>query len=201
MYFPLLGPWNWIEPKSRIICNIINNLWNLEIAMARMKYVNTETADGRVKELLGKLDHKNIFRMLAHSPTHFETYVRMGNAIRFKGELDPGLRELAITRAGILCKSEYEVIAHKRIGKGIGLDDNKIDALETGPASDAYSDLEKDVLKFTDEIVTSDNVSDDLFQRLQESLTPGALVELHLAVGFYIMTSKFLVTFGVDLQN
>jgi len=169
--------------------------------MARMDYADADSANERVQELLGKLDHKNIFRMLAHSPSHFETYVRMGNAIRFKGELDPGLRELAITRAGILCKSDYEVIAHKRIGKGVGLDDAKIDALEEGAEADAYSDLEKDVLRFTDEIVTSDNVSDDLFQRLQDQLTPGALVELHLAVGFYIMTSKFLVTFGVDLQT
>ncbi|MBT5107150.1 MAG: carboxymuconolactone decarboxylase family protein, partial [Rhodospirillaceae bacterium] len=28
-----------------------------------------------------------------------------------------------------------------------------------------------------------------------------AMVELHLAIGFYIMTSKFLVTFGVDMQT
>ena len=77
----------------------------------------------------------------------------------------------------------------------------KIGALENGADSDAYDDLEKDVLRFTDEIVKSDSVSDELFHRLQEKLSPGALVELHLAVGFYIMTSKFLVTFGVDLQN
>jgi hypothetical protein len=44
-------------------------------------------------------------------------------------------------------------------------------------------------------------VPDDLFARLQAQLSPGALVELNLAIGFYIMTSKFLVTFGVDLQS
>lgn len=169
--------------------------------MARMDYVDADAANERVQELLGKLDHKNIFRMLAHSPSHFETYVRMGNAIRFKGELDPGLRELAITRAGILCKSDYEVIAHKRIGKGVGLDDAKIDALEEGPEAAAYTDLERDVLRFTDAVVTSDAVPDDLFARLQAQLSPGPLVELNLAIGFYIMTSKFLVTFGVDLQS
>lgn len=169
--------------------------------MARMDYVDADAANDRVQELLSKLNHKNIFRMLAHSPSHFETYVRMGNAIRFKGELDSGLRELAITRAGILCKSDYEVIAHKRISKGVGLEDAKIDALEEGAEANAYSDLEKDVLRFTDEVVTTDMVSDELFERLQGQLTQGAMVELHLAIGFYIMTSKFLVTFGVDLQS
>ena len=46
-----------------------------------------------------------------------------------------------------------------------------------------------------------EDVPEDLFRRLQAELTPGALVELHLSIGFYIMTSKFLVTFGVDLQS
>lgn len=169
--------------------------------MARMDYADPESSTERVRKLLGKLDHKNIFRMMAHSPSHFETYVRMGNAIRFKGELDPGLRELAITRTGILCKSDYEVIAHKRIGKGVGLSDDKIDALEEGPEATVYNELERDVLRFADALVTSDDVPDELFRRLQEQLTPGALVELHLSIGFYIMTSKFLVTFGVDLQS
>ena len=169
--------------------------------MARMDYADPDTSTERVQELLGKLEHKNIFRMLAHSPSHLETYVHMGNAIRFKGELDPGLRELAITRTGILCKSEYEVIAHKRIGKGIGLSDDKVLALEEGPYADAYDDLERDVLHFTDALVTSEDVADELFDRQLSALTPGALVELHLAIGFYIMTSKFLVTFDVDLQS
>jgi hypothetical protein len=31
-------------------------------------------------------------------------------------------------------------------------------------------------------------------------LTPAALVELQLSVGFYIMTSKFLETLEIDLQ-
>ena len=169
--------------------------------MARMDYADPDASTERTRELLGKLDHKNIFRMLAHSPSHFETYVRMGNAIRFKGELDSCLRELAITRTGILCKSDYEVIAHKRIGKNIGLSDEKLDALEEGPDAAIYDVLESDVLRFADALVTSDDVPEDLFRRLQAELTPGALVELHLSIGFYIMTSKFLVTFGVDLQS
>ena len=31
-------------------------------------------------------------------------------------------------------------------------------------------------------------------------LTPAALIELQLSVGFYIMTSKFLETFEIDMQ-
>ena len=42
--------------------------------------------------------------------------------------------------------------------------------------------------------------ADATFDAIAAKLTPGALVELQLAVGFYIMTSKFLETFGIDMQ-
>ena len=38
------------------------------------------------------------------------------------------------------------------------------------------------------------------FKAIAAKLTPGALVELQLSVGFYIMTSKFLETFAIDMQ-
>ena len=41
---------------------------------------------------------------------------------------------------------------------------------------------------------------DATFNAIASKLTPGALVELQLSVGFYIMTSKFLETFGIDMQ-
>ena len=169
--------------------------------MPRINYVDSKITDDRSKELLRKLDHKNIFKMLAHSPSHFETYARMGNAIRFKGELDPTLRELSIIRVGILCNAEYEVIAHKKIARNVGVENEKIKAVHKGPYNEAFTNLERDILRFTDEVVKSDRVSDEVFSLLQNKLTPGAIIELHLAIGYYIMTSKFLVTFDIDLQN
>ena len=74
-------------------------------------------------------------------------------------------------------------------------------ALENCADADAYDNLGKDVLRFIDEVVTSNKFSDHLFEHLKGQLTPATLVELHLAVGFYIMTTNLLVTFGVDLQS
>ena len=64
-----------------------------------------------------------------------------------------------------------------------------------------FTDVEKDVLRFTDDVVKNDRARDETFNAVANRLTPGALVELHLAIGFYIMTSKFLLTFDVDLQS
>src|SRR5437763_8484772 len=59
--------------------------------------------------------------MMAHAPRYLEQYCRLGRAIRHEGELDPVVRELAITRTGILCEAPYEIVAHKRIGKNVGV--------------------------------------------------------------------------------
>jgi alkylhydroperoxidase family enzyme len=166
-----------------------------------MDYVDPPKATPRVRELLDKLDHRNIFRMLGHSESHFQTYVRMGNAIRFKGTLEPQLREIAITRTGILCQSEYEVIAHRRIAGEVGVSDEKVAALEEGAESAVFTEVEKDVLRFTDDVVANNRPDNATFDAVARHLSPAALVELQLAIGFYVMTSKFLNCFDVDLQS
>ncbi|MEM7405024.1 MAG: carboxymuconolactone decarboxylase family protein [Pseudomonadota bacterium] len=168
--------------------------------MARLEYVDTENLSARGRELLEQNGHKNIFRMLAHSESHFRNYCRLGHAIRHRGELDPKLRELAITLTGMLCESEYEVIAHKRIAADVGVPAEQLAALETWRDAPVFTSLERAVLQFTDQIVTTHRPDEAAFAAVQSALTPGALIELHLAVGYYVMTSKFLRGFDIDLQ-
>ena len=169
--------------------------------MARIDYADSSDFSDRTSELLSKNRNANIFRMLAHSPSHLEQYCRLGGAIRHKGELDPVVRELAITRTGILCEAPYEVVAHKRIGKSVGVTDAQNEALENWPAASCFDDMQRAALAFTDEIVTLKRPTDATFKTVAAKLTPGALVELQIAVGFYVMTSKFLETFAIDMQQ
>jgi alkylhydroperoxidase family enzyme len=168
--------------------------------MARIEYCDTSKSSERTQEILGKNRNANIFRMMAHSPSHFEQYCRLGGAIRHKGELDPVVRELAITRTGILCEAPYEVVAHKRIGKGVGVSDEQNAALEDWKSAACFNEVQRAALAFTDEIVKLRRPTDATFEAIAAKLTPAALIELQLAVGFYIMTSKFLETFGIDMQ-
>src|SRR6476660_4365270 len=168
--------------------------------MARVEYSDPAKHNDRTRELLGKNRNANIFRMMAHSPSYFEQYCRLGGAIRNKGELNPVVRELAITRTGILCEAPYEVIAHKRIGKNVGVTDEQNEALENWQVATCFNDVQRAALAFTDEIVKLKKPTDVTFNAIASKLTPAALVELQLSVGFYIMTSKFLETFGIDMQ-
>ena len=168
--------------------------------MARIDYCDTSKSNERTREILDKNRNANIFRMMAHSPSYFEQYCRLGGAIRHRGELNPVVRELAITRTGILCESPYEIVAHKRIGKNAGVTDEQNDALENWEAATCFNEIERAALAFTDEIVRLRRPTDATFSAIAAKLSPAALVELQLAVGFYIMTSKFLETFDIDLQ-
>ena len=168
--------------------------------MARIDYCDTSKSNERTKEILGKNRNANIFRMMAHSPSYFEQYCRLGGAIRHRGELDPIVRELAITRTGILCESAYEVVAHMRIGGNIGVTDEQNEALENWEGATCFDELQRAALAFTDEIIRLRRPTDATFKAIAAKLTPTALVELQLAVGFYIMTSKFLETFDIDMQ-
>jgi alkylhydroperoxidase family enzyme len=176
------------------------NLTILGSNMARIDYCDTSKSSERTREILGKNRNANIFRMMAHSPSYFEQYCRLGGAIRHKGELDPVVRELAITRTGILCEAPYEVVAHKRIGKNVGVTDEQNAALENWQSATCFDEVQRAALAFTDEIVGLRRPTDATFNAIAAKLTPAALVELQLSVGFYIMTSKFLETFGIDMQ-
>src|SRR6476661_10130068 len=121
--------------------------------MARIDYSDPEKHNDRTRELLGKNRNANIFRMMAHSPKYLEQYCRLGGAIRNRGELDPVVRELAITRTGILCEAPYEIVAHKQIGKGVGVTDEQNAALADWKPATCFDELQRAALSFTDEIV------------------------------------------------
>src|SRR3954469_19404941 len=114
--------------------------------MARIDYCDTSKSNDRTLELLGKNRNANIFRMMAHSPSYLEQYCRLGGAIRSRGEVDPIVRELAITRTGILCEAPYEIVAHKRIGKAVGVTDEQNAALEDWQSAKCFNEVQRAAL-------------------------------------------------------
>ncbi len=168
--------------------------------MSRIPYYEVENATGKHAEFLGKLGtHLNIYRMLAHSEYGLKGFVRMGNAMLHRCELDPTLRELAILRVGRLSRAAYEVFQHERIAREVGVAEEKIGALRDATIeSPVFSDHEKAVLRFTDDVVRNVRASDRTLKAVEAFLSRGALVELTLTIGYYMMVCRFLETTGVD---
>lgn len=171
--------------------------------MSRIPYYEVENATGKHAEFLDKLKpHLNIYRMLANSENAIKGFTRMGNALLNRCELDPTLRELAILRVGRLSRAAYEVFQHERIAREAGVAEEKIAALRDATIeAPVFSDNEKAVLRFTDDVVRNIKASDRSLKAVQAFLTPGALVELTLTVGYYMMVCRFLETLGVDGED
>ncbi|HTR84826.1 MAG TPA: carboxymuconolactone decarboxylase family protein [Reyranella sp.] len=168
--------------------------------MSRIPYFEVETATGKHAEFLDKLKpHLNIYRMLANSEAGLKGFIRMGNALLHRCELDPRLREIAIVRVGRLSRAAYEVFQHERIAREVGVEEAKIAALRDATIEAAvFSDQDKAVLRFADDVVRNVKASDKTLKAVEAFLSPGAVVELTLTIGYYMMVCRFLETTGVE---
>ena len=95
---------------------------------------------------------------------------------------------------------QYFAPWYQRKRKVFGVTDEQNEALDNWQAATCFDETQRAALAFTDEIVKLHKPTDATFNAIRAKLSPAALVELQLSVGFYIMTSKFLETFAIDLQ-
>lgn len=171
--------------------------------MARIPYFVPSENDTEKKHLQGEPPYDlNIFKIVTHSPTAIaKKFISLPAAVLMNGKLDPILREMAITRAGILCNAEYEVYQHRKVSRRVGMPEEKIEALNIGSSSPVFNETEKLVLRFTEEMVLQRKVGDETFDAVRRHFSDDLLVELAIAVGCYTMVSIFLNTFEVDIEG
>ncbi|MGF1453876.1 MAG: carboxymuconolactone decarboxylase family protein [Alphaproteobacteria bacterium] len=169
--------------------------------MARIPYIDPADAPEPIAKLLEDLPPLNIFMMMAHTGQTLRDFVQLGNRILFEGTLDPALRELAILRVAHLSGATYERHHHEKIARQLEIPARKIEAVERGGAAAIFSELERHVLLFVDDVVNNVRASDETFAPLSRDLTHAALQELVLTIGYYMMVARFLETFDVDLEE
>src|SRR3979411_176283 len=115
----------------------------------------------------------NLHKLLVNSPDMARAFNGGGNYIRFKSNLDPRLRELAILQVGWMEKSEYEFTHHVRIGKEFGVTDADIAGLmaETEGKPSELEPLAKAILKGAREMVRELAMSEATFAEIKRELS------------------------------
>jgi alkylhydroperoxidase family enzyme len=169
--------------------------------MARIPYFDPAQATGRAAKAYARLPPLNIFRMMGHAGDLMEGFSRFGGQILNVTSLDPVLREIAIVRVGVVSKAAYEVYQHEAISRRLGMSDALIAAIHEGPSAPAFDDLQRMVMAYTDDVVANVRAGDGTFLPLRERLGDKALQELTITIGFYMMVSRFLETFDVDIEE
>jgi len=172
--------------------------------MARLPYVELETASPEQKEILEKLTQKsgkiaNFWKLWGHSPQLLETFLPFTKALA-KGTLDPKLRELAYVKASQINDCAYCGNAHKAGGLRVGVTEQQLQELGNYATSSAFSELEKLVLRYTEELTRTAKSSEEVMAELKKHLSPRDIVELSVTVGLANLTNRFNMSLLTDLD-
>ena len=174
--------------------------------MARISFLAREQTAPKLRERFENMENNgarvlNLYKVLAHSPEVGRNFLRLGNAILFKGTLAPKLRELAILRVGNIYQANYEFTQHIPLGIKAGVKREQIDALSNWEKSGKFDIQEQAVLRYTDEVTKNIRVKDETFAAVRNFLSEEGIVELTTTIGYYGMVCRILESLQVELES
>ena len=104
-----------------------------------------------------------------------------------KRRLDPVLRELAQSRVGWACGSQFVYSQHCKSLRALGMSEEVISSVPHWAATDCYDRVQRLVLAYTDAIAYDHGrVSDGLFDALREELGDEEILELTYIATLYL---------------
>src|SRR6266513_6410294 len=126
------------------------------------------------------------FNAMLYAPPVGHALQELGVAIRFRTELAPRIRELAILVVAQAWDSAYERDSHELLGRDAGLTDAEIEALRAG-ADPGFADKDEQVAYTVVRALTSPeaDLDDEQYDTANSVLGQQALVELSSLVGYY----------------
>lgn len=143
----------------------------------------------------------NIFRTLAHAPNALTAFLGWGSYILSRrNALSERDRELVILRTGYNCRSGYEWTQHKRIGLDSGLSENDVERIKAGPDAAGWTDIDRAMLRATDELTADHFVTDATWAALAP-LGDKCRMDLVMTVGQYTQVSMMLNSFGIQVED
>lgn len=170
--------------------------------MARIDYFDPATAPPHIITALAGKKKLNIFQMIANSDGAGAETLALGQRLSHGTSLDHVDREIVILRVGKLSGASYEIKQHTAVARRVGLSDKKIQAIGEYPETDfVFDDAERDLIAFTDAVVHETTPPEDVFRRVEGRYSRSQLVELVLLIGFYMMVSRVMNTFEIDLES
>lgn len=147
----------------------------------------------------------NLFLMWAHSPSTLPHAISLGTACFRDTSLSPYNRELVCLLTAHRLSCDYQWKQHVQIAKATGVPGAKIEAIKADQITgDEFSELERALLAFLDEVLKGPEVSDAVFGEARKYFSDQALVEVVTMQASSIWTkndTSILLQIGVLLQS
>jgi len=176
--------------------------------MPRIPYVQKESATGKVKELYDNFEKQfnvrgvpNVVKALSNSPGLATRVFPLANYFMAESSLKPRLRELAVLILMKRLDCEYGFVRHIEIAERAGLSRAQIDNVGSYQTSPLFSEEDKLVLRYADELTTKARVDDQLFQQVQNLIGQKDVLELTAATAFWNMMARNLNALQVGLEE
>jgi 4-carboxymuconolactone decarboxylase len=150
----------------------------------------------RIVEILHRVSGP--FGILMRSPGLAQKVCEAGAHVRLNSTLKPVERELAILAVAREKDAAYEWASHVTTGRNQGMREEAIDAIRSRLDVSALEPDERDIVLFVRDLLRTNRVCDEVFNRLMERHGERWLVELAATVGQYQYISAINNTF--DLQ-
>ncbi|WP_179474857.1 carboxymuconolactone decarboxylase family protein [Mycolicibacterium vinylchloridicum] len=135
---------------------------------------------------------------LVRHPDLTKAYLGFNVYLLFRSTLPARLREVAVLRVAHRRECAYEWEHHVEMAEAEGLTDADVEAIRNGGAND---ELDRLVVRATDELEDTSNLTDETWAALGEHLSERQRMDFVFTVGAYGMLAMAFNTFGVQLEN
>jgi AhpD family alkylhydroperoxidase len=171
--------------------------------MTRISFRDPEELTQQARELTAKRGNLNVYRALANADKVFTGWMVAGNAALTSPVLPVRLRELAVLRTAYLMDCPYELGQHRDVARTAGVGGDEISAIlsESGWKTAGFDPDELALLRLTTELLTTRNVSADMFDEVRTALGSEATVEVLMVIGRYAGLALMLNALDVDLDE
>jgi len=173
------------------------------IPMGYVSYLEKDQAAESIRPIYDDITKKvgvmlNLFKAMAHNPTILQGFLGLNSAIG-RTKLAGKLRELAYFKASRVNKCGYCEHYHRALGLKNGVSERQLSEADHFESSDAFNDLEKDVLRFAEGVTRNVRADDALMGRLKERLSDQELMELAMTVSLANLTNRMNEALKIDL--
>jgi len=147
---------------------------------------------------------------LLHSPPVADGWNSFIGALRTQTQIEPSLRELAISRVAVLNSAVHEWNSHAPLAYKAGISAEGLQTVLNSPFINSQGESRGDgglskrewaVLAYTDQMTKNVSVDEHVFVRVKAELVERDVVELTAVVAGYNCVSRFLVALDVGENN
>jgi glucose dehydrogenase/alkylhydroperoxidase family enzyme len=153
------------------------------------------------RQMLASRPDYNIYKTLAHHPELYSRWSGLGGFLLNGSSLPARHREMLMLRMGWLCQSEYEWSQHARIAtSSAGLTDQEVHRIAEGPNAAGWTDVERTLLRFVDELRYDAMIGDATWHALRKEYSDQQMMEALFTAAQYQLVSMALNSLGVQLD-